>query len=309
MSYEIACEKKDLLALKYIDAPLSYQLITESFYQDATNQLTDENLQMLAHFATTIDEPVILGEFQNEAHYLKTLQLVLKSTHETRNLNHFFLKKIIPIVITKNNLLDIGPGDGSLTSSIAQYFNHLTAVDLNSKILDDLSDILSCKTEYAKLPVGILGAQLMPDHYDLAVLSHVLYYIPPEKWFEVVKKTYNSLKQNGILVIALGGDERGKAELIRTFAGVKLGIDQLAVNCIDEFSSRNVDLYASEEVFITFTIQAMLHIAAFMLRDVDVQASKHALIDYINSKMKKSDDRFVMTSRQKFIVIRKNINL
>lgn len=282
-----------------------YQKLLDDCYQNHGNELTREKLQKYALFAQTIEDPLTYGKFQNEKHYLDTLHLVLESTLETRNRILFFLKKMLPLLKTTTSLLDVGPGDAELTLPLITYFDHLTAVDLNHRILSKLKKLIPTKLDYLPIESCILEAQLHDSYYDLAVLSHNLYYIHPSDWLRVVEKTHQSLKHNGILVVVLGGDEAGKADLIRNFGGKTLEIDHLAMKCIESFGQENVDLYASDEIFASLSLDGMVHIAAFMLCDAGVTSTKKELEAYIASKLQCAEYGYKLTTRQKFIVIRK----
>ena len=291
-----------------IFSPVSYQLLSDEFYQKAVNELTDENLRKLAHFSRTIETPKIPGKFNNEEHYLKTLSLVLESTHETRNRILFFLKEVLPVILPNGALLDVGPGNGSLTCAIAKHFSHITAVDLNHKVLTNIEEILPDNIDYVKVGNSILNTTFEADYYDLAVMSHMLYYINQEHWLDVVRSAYKSLKKNGLLVIVLGGDELDKADLIKAFGGATLMTDQLALDCMNVFGYSNVRLCASDEAFVTYTKEAMYHVASFMLGDADVTALPNDLMDYIDKKFRQSNNYFEMTTRQKYILVRKHSN-
>jgi 2-polyprenyl-3-methyl-5-hydroxy-6-metoxy-1,4-benzoquinol methylase len=182
----------------------NYQLSFYSeFVPNGIKRITKPTLEKLAAFSTTIAEPFIIGKFNDEEHYLKTLKLALSSTLETRNRILFFLNVILPMIVAKDSLLDIGPGDGSLTRKIARYFKNITVVDSNQHILNKLQLILA-SSNYIKINKNILYVDFKSNYHDLAILSHVLYYIEPKFWLNVIKSAYNSLKQNGILVIVMG---------------------------------------------------------------------------------------------------------
>lgn len=269
------------------------------------SSLSDKNLDRLALFAKTIEEPVVIGKFNNDEHYIETLKLTLHSTLETNNRILFFQNTILPIIYTKNSMLDIGPGDGSITNQIAPYFKKITAVDPNYCTLENLDILISDPENFIKINKDIILTELEDNTYDLAICSHVLYYIDPEQRLNLIQNIYNSLKKNGLLAIVLGGDELGKANLIESFGGVNLKIDHLASECQNLFGLNNVYLYASNEAFITSSKEAMFHISAFMLADANVSAKRDDLIDYITQNFQLSENRFLMTTRQKFIVIKK----
>lgn len=289
---------------------LNYQFLTHNDYEHyVINELTKKHLQKQAEFSETIESPYIFGKFNSEQHYLKTLSLVLSSTNETRNRILFFLNEILPLIPVDGSLLDIGPGDGSLTKTLAPHFKHITMVDINHHALNQLKEMLPSSINSTQITGNILNIDLKSDHYNLAVLSHMLYYIKPQLWLGIIKSVYQSLKENGMLVIIMGGDELGKSELIQHFGGEVLEINPLAAQCRNTFGVSNVSLYASNESFVTCTQEAMLHISGFMLADANISASKDDLTRYITQRLRHSYSHFEMTTQQKYIIIKKNSQL
>lgn len=268
--------------------------------------LSKQKLNRLEKLSEAIEKPSTLGQFNNENHYLRTLALVLESTNETQNRIKFFLKKIIPLVTHKKNLLDIGIGDGSLTIELAKKFNSITAVDTNKIILDSLSDRVIEKTDLVKINKSISDISLQPASYDLVLLSHVLYYLPSSQWINIIRKCYKSLTDSGVMVVVLGGDEEAKGELIYHFGKKKLPTNQLAQQCAKIFGYNNVDFFASNESFVSSSFLAMLHIAAFMLADAGLTATYAQLESYINKHFFRQKKHYEMTTIQKYIVIKKN---
>jgi 2-polyprenyl-3-methyl-5-hydroxy-6-metoxy-1,4-benzoquinol methylase len=278
-------------------------LCYKAFAYNANQYL--QNLQELDDFSKTIALPHVIGKFNSDEHYLKTLKLVLQSTLETHNRILFFHDKILPKLEHKNSFLDVGPGDGSLTLEVAKYFKSITAIDSNHYALDCLEKALHQNISLTKINKSIADVDMDCYSYDLMILSHVLYYVSSNIRLKIIESAYNGLKKNGNLVIILGGDELGKASLIEYFGGENLKIDQLALDCFRIFGANNVSLYASDEAFLTHSKEAMFHIAAFMLGDANISAKNDDLNRYIDRNFQLSENRFLMTTRQKFIIIKK----
>lgn len=297
-SYPIS---KDINSLIY----QTYSVIDQK-NTNVIDELTPNKLQNLAEFSKNIEKPSVFGEFNNKRHYLDTLRFVLSSTHETRNRILFCLNEILPQVPSQSSMLDVGPGDGTLTKKLAPHFKNITLVDNNHHALNYLQKLLPSSLQSTSIIGDILNVNLKSNHYNLAVLSHMLYYIEPTSWFEIIKSVYQSLKNNGLLVIILGGDELGKSELIQYFGGQNLEINPLAIQCQKTFGLSNVKLYASDESFVTCTHEAMLHILGFMLADAKINALEYDLNKYITQKLKYSNNHYEMTTRQKYIIIKKN---
>jgi SAM-dependent methyltransferase len=283
----------------------NYEIISPEFYGNVPNILTKEKLNSLAKMTKSIEEPICYGQFNNALHYLQTLELVLDSTYETINREIFFRKKVLPLIPVKNALLDVGSGNGELLSVIARDFKHVTTVDTNEKAIEKIQKVIGANIDCTKIHGSIVDAKLTNYFYDLAVLSHMLYYIEQSKWINVVRKVYHAVNMNGLVAIVLSGDTLGKSNLIKHFGGSIPDIDNLAQKCIDTFGFSNVKIYESDESFMALNLATMLHITGFMLYDVGITADKKLLETYINEYFRYSNDYFKMTTRQKFILISK----
>lgn len=262
-------------------------------------------LKKWSDFSKTIEVPKKIGQFNSNDHYISTLKLVLNSTYETSNRILFFQEKILPTLKNKDVLLDVGAGDGSVTLEVAHHFEHLTAIDPNDRALTSLESLLPIFINFTKINKDILHVKLEPHTYDLVILSHVLYYICPKFRLNLIESAYKALRKDGKLVIVLGGDELGKANLIDYFGGENLEIDPLALKCRNNFGFANTSLYASNESFVTSSKEAMFHISSFMLADAQISSTKEHLNHYIESNLQCSENYYVLTSRQKYIVINK----
>lgn len=80
----------------------------------------------------------------------------------------------------------------------------------------------------------------------------------------------------------------------------------MAKHCQNIFGCNNISLFSSDEAFYARSKHAMLQIASFMLKDVDITACKDDLIQYIETHFKKGESHYEMTTRQKYIVIDKS---
>lgn len=296
-------------AAKLTKYSLDIKYLEDDFYRGMRNELTLNKLQQLSILAQKIPEPRFFGTYFNDDHYAITVELMVGSITEARKIGIFLNRLVLPSLEAREKVLDVGPGDGYLIAWIGNKFKQVTAVDINKNFIEQLDvkkRILKRYLELIKIHGSILDVGLTANFYDLALLSHVLYYIDSEKWMSVVGNIYQSLKPNGIAVVVLGGDKFGKANLIKYYQGNPIDIDTLAHQCIAKYGSSNVQVFASKETVITKDIKAMLHIAGLFLHDVQVTATKESLTNYINRHCRIFENHFEMTTQQKFILIRKN---
>jgi len=272
------------------------------------SNLSKQNLNKNIIFAKNIKMPDTMGMFSYDINFEKTITLFERSSDEIRSIGLTYLRKILPTLTDKTHLLDIGPGDGKLLKWIGNFFSKVTAVDINSASLDNLNHIkrvLRKKIPLHKIYSSVLDLDLGEQKFNLINLSHVLYYIAEPLWLPLIKKLYGHLTDEGKLVITVNGDTGTKAELIRKFGGTTPNIDGLAKSCIKYFGADKMTLYYTDELVKASSLNAMMHLASFFLRDGIAVASKSELADFLVKKCF-TDNIFALTMKQKIIIIQKN---
>ncbi len=285
---------------------LSYEILDASFYEEFRTELNEKRFIELSRLAKKIGSREYYGDYHSQADYLDALELALSSTLETRHRAIFLWKKMLPLVAFKNNFLDVGIGDGKITRLISSVFQNVTVIDTSISALNVLPGLLRNKIKINKICDSVLNTSLQNNLYDFSLLSHVLYYIKPQYWIDIIEKLYHATKQGGLIVVAHSGNDSGKARLMKHFGGKTPNIDELFQWCRQRFSYDHVHGFCSDENFVAKGLTEMLHISGFMLYDAGASASREALTEYINKHFKRDDNSFCMTTRQKFIVIRKS---
>ncbi len=266
--------------------------------------LNIDKLIELDRMADQIKQPKIFGVFEDDTHYLSTLDLLLASTNETQNRNEFFLKNVLPHVSTEA-MIDVGIGDGKLTGLVGRHFQEITIVDTSTHALDCVEQYLDKRNvKLNKITSSIVNANLPLNQFDLAMLSHTLYYIDASMWMEVTQKLLSSLKTNGLLVIVLNGG-LDKDGLVDMFGGQHLEIDKFFEDCRKELSVSSIDMSYSTECYKTQSLSSMFHIVGLHLYDVGAVATHRQLTDYLTEKQDRSTQVYQFLVHQKFILISK----
>lgn len=308
MSDNLFIEYSTNISIKSIQPNLKIKYLEENFYAGIRNELTLIKLKKLLAFAKNIPEPALFGTYINEKHYEQTVQLMLGSNTEARKIGIFLNRLVLPLLKTKDALLEVGPANGYMTTWIGNKFKYVTAVDTNKLFIEQLNvkkRILRRTRNLSKIHGSIVNVELIPNFYDLALISHVLYYVNRVEWMQAIENCYKAVKFNGVIVIVLGGDKFGKADLIRYYGGNPIDINELIKECITKFGKENIDVFASKDVVVTKDLNAMLHIVGLFLNDANITATKKSLINYINQHCYLYDNYFEMTTQQKFILIYK----
>lgn len=284
-----------------VDQNTRYLDLNKYFFNEAV--IPHKDLQMLAKKAKKIPLPIIYGRFIDNDHYLETLELLLASSHETKNRHLFFEKIMDPRIENKNSMLDIGPGTGEITLEVGKKFNHVTVIDVNDEPLSKLrsEDWGDCNLE--TIHRSILDIQTLGSSYNLIILSHVLYYLPKVYWFEIINKLYNALEPEGYLVVVLN-DGLGKSKLVEHFGGSAPNLDELAYN-LSKHTNFRVEKYASKEVYYALGVGPMMHISGIHLLDSGAVATSDELYKYYTTHGIKHNSIFELDIFQKFLVISK----
>lgn len=279
--------------------------LDDTFFLGLRNTLTEKSLLRTAKLADQVPLSDRLGTFKTVEHYLSTLNIFLASTNETRRCGLFLVRSALSWLYQKNEMLDIGIGNGILTNWLSAYFKHVTIVDNNISFIDNCKHKPKAKKMTA-IYSPIESTQLKSNHYDFIHLGHVLYYIKRDKWLDLIKRLYKSLQPGGILAIVLSGDHGGKAQLLEHFGGKNFGVFNFTDSIESTFRSK-VRLFYSDEYFMTKTLRGMLHTAGMLLNDQERIVKKDVLEDYLLSHVNRCDENYQLTSRQHYILIHKDV--
>jgi len=289
---------RDIEHIRYLNLPENY------YSHHNNNSLFRKRLENQSDFAKNLNEPSIFGKFASYSDYLRSLELLLNSTLETEHRCEFFKRKVYPIDCEGDQCLEVGPGTGILTKYLLDKFKHLTLVDKNKESLDLINQWKQPQNTTIKMiNESILNVKLQPGFYNMAVISHVLYYINCKKWLDVIKNMFQALDSGGVLFIVMN-EGLDKSKLIKHFGGKDLEIDSLINECMEQINA-SFDLFASEESYYSLGITAMLHIAGLHLFDVGAVANKKRLIEFIDKHCRVRDDFFQLKVNQKFILLYK----
>ncbi len=265
--------------------------------------LTPKRCSQIEEITRRIPLPNNLGHFYNEAHYVNTIDLFYLSTDESRHKKFYFLKNILPKIECKESILDIGCADGGLTKIIARPFKKVTILDTNLAALDG---IRLPKHQHQKITKihGSAEKVILPENkYDLIVISHVLYYIKPNEWPFVIRKLYNSLKENGQLIIVYSGDLDKKA-IIEHHGGYTKDFCKFYHKHISN-KYEKICMDVSVENFILSNLRTAQHICNVFLDDGSTIADKDTVASYLNLHNRFGGSPYRVKFNQYFVSITK----
>lgn len=111
-----------------------------------------------------------------------------------------------------NNFLDIGAGDGKMTSQISKKVRSTTVLEINSKFfiqLKKIPNIILLKKNFKTFS--------NQEKFDLILASQVLYYFPKNEKIKIIEKMYKLLKDHGKLCIVVFTNSGFMHEMVNNF--------------------------------------------------------------------------------------------
>ncbi len=107
--------------------------------------------------------------------------------------------------IKKNDLIEIGFGNGKTLAMLALVFDRVCGADISPKNIDiTKKEFLENKiTNVDFMVFDLMNENDVSKKYDIVVVNHVLEHFRPDELVEVVKNLKNLLKQGGKVVGAV----------------------------------------------------------------------------------------------------------
>jgi hypothetical protein len=142
-----------------------------------------------------------------------------------------FLDQKISSLPRKDALIDVGAGNGKLTSHLTGAFRKSTAIEPNPALARELRarcpgvTILECSLDEA----------MLGSHADFILCSHVFYYLPQNTWLRILEKMAGWLAPDGLLAVAIQNPSTDCMKMFRHFIGSRFDLAALG----DEFSARH----------------------------------------------------------------------
>ena len=142
--------------------------------------------------------------------YKKSFSLFLRRTDEKSVIKHF-IRDNIPIV-KKIDFLDIGGGDGSLTSVISKEARTTLVVEPNHSFNKELSTRRKIKVLNEKWE----NIQLN-NTFDFILAAYVITYFPKNKIRRLIRKMYALLRPGGYILILSVDARMGSWRKVHTY--------------------------------------------------------------------------------------------
>ncbi len=155
--------------------------------------------------------------------YRRAFELFLADTDE-KAVIHEYLTALVEQLPRRTLFLDVGAGDGVTTRHVGQYFERTIAIERSAPMRQALRR--SCP-DAVVLNEPIEEVEL-DAHADLALCSHVFYYVPDSAWLDTARRILNWVTPGGALLLMLQPPENACTRMVRHFTGIRLDLSDLA---------------------------------------------------------------------------------
>jgi SAM-dependent methyltransferase len=211
-----------------------------------------------------------------------------------------FLDEQLRRLRRKNTFVDVGAGNGKLTSHFLNAFQKCVAIEPNPYLVRELR---------AQCPVAEVLEQRIDEaavecQADFILCSHVFYYLPQNSWLGSLEKIASWLGEDGLLAVGLQNPETDCMKMFRHFIGSRFDLGALT----QEFARRNSRFSTS-----VVTVPAMIRtssaedactIAEFMLNLLPMSDPPPLadLESYVQSKFNRGQT-FKFSCDQDFLLV------
>ncbi|WP_410539924.1 methyltransferase domain-containing protein [Streptomyces sp. KL2] len=160
--------------------------------------------------------------------YRHALDRFLAGTDE-KTVTHAYLDRVLGALPARRVFLDVGPADGTTTRHLGRFFESTVCVEPSEPMRRTLKRTCPDARVVAE---PVLRAR--PGvRADLALLSHVLYYIPRPQWTATVLRIMEWVAPGGLLLVLLQNPDNACMRMVRHFTGSRFDLREL----VDELTA------------------------------------------------------------------------
>ena len=214
------------------------------------------------------------------------------------------LSDLIDRLPSRGVFIDVGAGNGQVTSWFTERFVRTIAIEPNASLRHDLER--ACPAAQL-IPGQILNANVEASG-DLILCSHVFYYIDASEWMRTLERLASWLAPGGLLVLVVQNHDTDCMRMLNHFLGRRFLVSSLARRFLEEHSgSYDVQIDTSAAQIETRDFSAAYVIAEFMLNLLPLPdpPQRRALDDYVRAHFARPDGSFRFSCDQDFIQIRR----
>ena len=234
--------------------------------------------------------------------YHQAFQVFLDHTDQKVKAQQW-LNRLVQTLPSRRVFIDIGAGNGKVTSWFMDSFNHTIATEPNESLRAELKK--NCPQIEVR-PARILDLQI-PASGDLVLCSHVLYYIEGAEWMANLERLASLVSPEGVLVVVVQHHESDCMHMLQHFFGRRFDLGALG----RAFQAEKGDQYevSIETVpahITTSDLPTAYIIAEFMLNLLPMPAppTQSDLEEYVQKHFASQEGGFRFSCDQDFLQIR-----
>ncbi|MFF8103353.1 class I SAM-dependent methyltransferase [Streptomyces sp. NPDC016640] len=159
----------------------------------------------------------------DEDAYRDALGRFLAGSDEKAN-THAYLRGIVERLPVRRVFLDVGAGDGTTTRHLAPLFQRTVCIEPSAPMRRALAR--ACPR--ARVVASPILEAPVEAQADLALLSHVLYYVPRTQWATTVARIMDWVAPGGVLLVLLQDPDNPCMRMVRHFTGLRFDLRELA---------------------------------------------------------------------------------
>lgn len=218
---------------------------------------------------------------------------------------HAYLDEVVRRLPARRVFLDIGPADGATTRHVGRSFDRTVCVEPSEPMRRALARtcpdavVLAEPVHRADPGVGV----------DLALLSHVLYYIPRQEWAATLRRVLGWVEPGGTLLVIQQDPDNACMRMVRHFTGVGFGLRELAGELAAAPDGPTGDLrlesvpahYRSDDLAETVTV------AGFLLSfPGSTPPTREAVEEYVQRHFRTEDGTYRIAHHQEVLRVERS---
>jgi len=195
--------------------------------------------------------------------YATAFRLMTATATHPQNISRVVRERLLPQLRDEPTLLDAGAGSGDVAENTNQIagFRHDKAIVLNESLQTFEST----------------------EQFDLVVLSHVLYHVPPAEWPSLIERLMTFVRPGGYALIVMAAARGPEYELCHSFADTLTG-DSAQLVAVLRATNYDHDVLATMSGFSTKTLDEMETICRFLVLETCYTAEQLEKLDTAQSQ-------------------------
>ncbi|WP_173868089.1 methyltransferase domain-containing protein [Streptomyces albus subsp. chlorinus] len=159
----------------------------------------------------------------DEDAYRDAWRLFLAGSDEKAT-THAYLRRVVEQLPSRKVFLDVGAADGTTTRYLTPFFEHTVCIEPS----EPMRRALARACPQAELVAEPVSEARVEARADLALLSHVLYYVPRAQWTATVARVLGWVAPGGVLLLVLQDPDNACMRMVRHFTGSRFDLRELA---------------------------------------------------------------------------------